>query len=88
MDALVDQACGFVPDESVFKKWVDAHGITLECATCGRTKRAAREKSDPKNAVKAVFPCPLCWPDGCKSIELTYYDKDGNEVTPTWEAQG
>jgi len=87
MDALVDQACGLVP-ESAFAKWSDEHGITLECVTCGRTKRTSRMKSDPKNAVKAVFPCPVCWPSGHKSIELKYYDKDGNQVVPAWEAQG
>lgn len=94
---MIDQACGVEP--SALTKWIQERKrgtIELECSICGKKHTATRDKADPKTAVRAVFPCPKCWPDTDVSSfcgpegELIpkYYDGDGNEVTPGWASQG
>lgn len=106
MERLVDQACG-IPESlakqttDAFHEWQVSKGfaIKLECCLCHSVVIAGRDKGDPKQAVKAVFPCPKCWPD-IKPEDLDqyagpqgqllvkYFDRDGNEVQPSWQGEG
>lgn len=95
LEIMIDRACGFVPGSQPASRL----SIKLECCFCHKVVVAGRGPEDPKQADKAVFPCPECWPKIAKEdigkyagpegqLIVKYYDVDGNSVVPSWEGEG
>lgn len=71
IERMIDAACGITEADRVEMR---RGQITMKCRSCGDTRSAARDASDPPGADTIVFPCPNCrtepWPDPvCLDVE-------------------
>lgn len=78
LDRLIDAAvrclkCGKAGMPGTCGCWV-----RLECPCCDKSRPfAARDQTDPPNAVRVVFPCDECPQE---AVDVAYFDAEGRQI--------
>jgi hypothetical protein len=77
LDKMIDRACG-LPDGWENDPKYNPPQVTLECKKCKKTKRVAKDKTDPEGTARVLMQCPECNPGDFD--EPAYFDNNGKEI--------
>lgn len=73
IETMIDQACGF--DRA---SYVPPPQVTLRCRQCERTKKVAKDETDPDGTTIVDCLCDKC-DNGGNKPEVLYFDEAGRQ---------
>lgn len=76
IERMVDEACGLGP--TLPRLPIRPRLVTLQCPSCGKSKRTYAMESDPAGTFEVRHDCPAC--AGENSAAARFFDKAGIKI--------